>query len=42
MTRAIGDSIAHSIGVTAEPEVLSARIQPDDRYLVLVRSFTCR
>jgi hypothetical protein len=35
MTRALGDEVGHSIGVTAEPELMTAPLSRDDRYLLL-------
>lgn len=35
ITRAFGDGMAHEVGVTAEPEITSHVIRPEDRFLVL-------
>ena len=35
-TRSIGDSVAESIGVTAEPELLRKELTDEDQFVVLV------
>jgi serine/threonine protein phosphatase PrpC len=35
MTRSIGDVSAHAIGVSAEPEFCSRRLQLEDKFLIL-------
>lgn len=34
-TRSIGDAIGKSAGVTAEPEILSRKLVPEDKYLIV-------
>ena len=34
-TRSIGDAVAEGIGVIGEPEILTRRIEPSDRFLIL-------
>ena len=34
-TRSLGDKVAESLGVTAEPEILIRRILPKDKYVIL-------
>ena len=40
-TRSIGDSVAESIGVTAEPELLRKELTEEDQFVVLVRYVKC-
>ncbi len=35
MSRSLGDYVAHSVGVVAEPEILEYELTPDDLYLVI-------
>lgn len=35
MSRSMGDKVAHSVGVSAEPEVLEFTLGLDDKFLVL-------
>jgi serine/threonine protein phosphatase PrpC len=35
MSRAIGDAVAHSVGVSPEPEFSSVELCPQDRWLLL-------
>lgn len=35
ITRSLGDLVAHKIGVSADPEVTSKDIDPDDKFIVL-------
>lgn len=35
MSRSLGDAVAASVGVTAEPEILECSLSPDDRFIVI-------
>ena len=35
MSRSMGDEIAHSVGVSTEPEVLEFTLGPNDRFIVI-------
>ena len=35
MSRSMGDCVAHSVGVSAEPEVLEFTLGPNDRFVVI-------
>jgi len=35
MSRSLGDSVAASVGVTAEPEILECNLSPEDRFIVI-------
>lgn len=35
MSRSLGDQLAHSVGVTATPEITSFSIQSEDRFIIL-------
>lgn len=35
MSRSMGDGIAHSVGVSAEPEVLSFTLSINDKFVVI-------
>lgn len=35
MSRSMGDKVAHSVGVSAEPEVLEFTLGLDDKFLIL-------
>ncbi len=35
MTRAFGDAVAVGVGLSAEPEMVEAVLQPADKYLLL-------
>ncbi len=35
MSRSMGDKVAHSVGVTAEPETLEFTFSLNDKYLVI-------
>jgi serine/threonine protein phosphatase PrpC len=35
MTRSMGDKLAHSVGCTAEPEVMEFLLGPHDKYVVI-------
>jgi len=35
MSRALGDSIAHSVGVTNRPDISEVTLTPDDRFFIL-------
>lgn len=35
MSRSIGDWVAESVGVIAEPEILEYAINPDDKFIVM-------
>jgi serine/threonine protein phosphatase PrpC len=35
MSRSMGDKVAHSVGVTAEPEVLEFTLSLDDKFMVI-------
>jgi serine/threonine protein phosphatase PrpC len=35
MSRSLGDSVAASVGVTAEPEILECSLTPEDRFIVI-------
>ena len=35
MSRSMGDEVAHSVGVSATPEVLEFFLSPDDRFVVI-------
>jgi len=35
MSRSMGDKVAHSVGVSAEPETLEFTLSQDDKFLVI-------
>ena len=35
MSRSMGDEVAHSVGVSTEPEVLEFLLGPNDRFVVI-------
>ena len=35
MSRSIGDYVAHSVGVSPNPEVVRFELQPDDKFIVI-------
>lgn len=35
MTRSMGDGVAHSVGVTADPEVMQFTLSTNDKFLVI-------
>lgn len=35
MTRSIGDKLAATIGVTAQPDIISHRLTPEDKFFVM-------
>ena len=35
MSRSIGDFVAHSVGVSPNPEVIKFELQPDDKFIVI-------
>lgn len=35
MSRALGDALAHRVGVSSAPEVRTHKLQPEDRFLIL-------
>jgi serine/threonine protein phosphatase PrpC len=35
MSRSMGDGVAASVGVIAEPEIMEYRLTPEDKFLVL-------
>ncbi|KAJ9510602.1 hypothetical protein QJQ45_027471 [Haematococcus lacustris] len=41
ITRSFGDALAHSIGVTEEPEVVTHSLEQSDRYLLIVSNSIC-
>ncbi|KAL6762977.1 phosphatase 2C-like domain-containing protein [Haematococcus lacustris] len=41
ITRSFGDALAHSIGVTEEPEVVTHSLEKSDRYLLIVTNSIC-
>ncbi|KAJ9509410.1 hypothetical protein QJQ45_001852 [Haematococcus lacustris] len=41
ITRSFGDALAHSIGVTEEPEVVTHSLEQSDRYLLIISNSIC-
>ena len=37
MTRSMGDGVAHSVGVTAEPETMQFTLGLNDKFLVIAK-----
>jgi serine/threonine protein phosphatase PrpC len=35
MSRSLGDYIAHSVGVSADPEVMRFELQPEDKFIII-------
>ena len=35
MSRSIGDFIAHSVGVSTDPEVMRFELKPDDKFIII-------
>lgn len=35
MSRSIGDKVAHTVGVTSEPEIRCSAVKPEDRFIIL-------
>jgi serine/threonine protein phosphatase PrpC len=35
MSRSFGDGVAHSVGASYEPEILSYRLSPGDKFIIL-------
>ena len=35
MTRSIGDQVAHSVGVSSEPEITCYKLKPEDKFLII-------
>ena len=35
MSRSLGDFIAHSVGVSSEPEVMRFELQPEDKFIII-------
>ena len=35
MSRSIGDFIAHTVGVSTDPEVMKFELKPDDKFIII-------
>jgi len=42
MSRSIGDYVAHSVGVSTDPEVMKFELKPDDKFIIVASDVFCQ